>query len=245
MYDGNPCPVGSMKKNIPLYERVIFALDVPTTEKARYWVQTLERHIRFFKVGLQLFLVGGFEMVKWILERDLKVFVDLKLFDVPETVRLAVRALNDRGVTFTTVHGNDTMLRAAAEAAEDLKILAVTALTSLDEADMKDLGFQCSVADLVLSRARRALAIGCHGVVSSGLEAPILRKELGDRFLVVTPGIRPIKNVDDQKRTVDVREAFENGADHIVVGRPLRDAPDPMAMVEKMQTDIARVVGSS
>jgi len=234
-----------MKKDIPLDERIIFALDVPTTEKARYWVQTLEPRIRFFKIGLQLFLVGGFEMVEWIVKRDLKVFVDLKFFDVPETVRSAVRAMNDKGVAFATVHGNDAMLRAAAEAAEGLKILAVTALTSLDEADMHDLGFQCSVADLVLSRARRALQMGCHGVVSSGLEAPVLRKELGERFLVVTPGIRPVKNVDDQKRTVDVKEAFENGADHIVIGRPLRDAPDPIPVVENMQKDIAHIVGSS
>jgi orotidine-5'-phosphate decarboxylase len=231
-----------MKKDIPLNERVIFALDVPTAEKAKYWIETLEPHIRFFKVGLQLFLVGGFDMVEWILKRNLKVFVDLKFFDVPQTVKSAVRALNDKGVTFTTVHGNDAMLRAAVEAAEGLKILAVTALTSLDEGDMNDLGFQCSVADLVLSRARRALEMGCHGVISSGLEAPVLRKELGDNFLVVTPGIRPVKNVDDQKRTVDVKEAFENGADYIVVGRPLREAKDPVAVAENMKKNIERVI---
>ena len=234
-----------MTKNIPINERVIFALDVPTREKAKYWIETLEPHIRFFKVGLQLFLVGGFDMVEWILKRNLKVFVDLKFFDVPQTVRLAVRALNDKGVAFTTVHGNDAMLRAAVEAAEGLKILAVTALTSLDAGDMHDLGFQCSVADLVLSRARRALEMGCHGVVSSGLEAPVLRKELGDNFLVVTPGIRPVKNVDDQKRTVDVKEAFENGADYIVVGRPLRDAKDPVAAAKNMQKDIEHVIKHS
>jgi orotidine-5'-phosphate decarboxylase len=231
-----------MKKDIPLNERVIFALDVPSVDKARYWVKTLEPRIKFFKVGLQLFLADGFDVVQWILDRDLRVFVDLKFFDVPETVKLAVRALNKRGVSFTTVHGNDAMLKAAAEAAEGLKVLAVTALTSLDEGDMHDLGFQCSVGDLVLSRAKRALEAGCHGVVSSGLEAPVLRKELGERFLVVTPGIRPVKNTDDQKRTVDVKEAFENGADYIVVGRPLRDAEDPIAVVERMQTTIAHIV---
>jgi orotidine-5'-phosphate decarboxylase len=233
----------SFKKDIPLNERVIFALDVPTTEDAKNLVRTLEGHISFYKVGLQLFLAGGFDIVHWILKRNLKVFVDLKFFDVPETVKLAVRTLNDRGVSFTTVHGNDAMLRAAVEAAEGLGILAVTALTSLDEKDMKDLGFQCPVADLVLSRARRALEIGCRGVISSGLEAPVLRKELGEGFLIVTPGIRPVKNVDDQKRTVDVKEAFENGADHIVVGRPLRDAKDPIAVIENMQTTIERIVG--
>lgn len=231
-----------MAKDIPLSERIIFALDVSSMEEAKRWVETLEAHTRFFKVGLQLFLVGGFDIIDWIVKRDLKVFVDLKFFDVPETVRLAVRALTDKGVTFASVHGNDAMLRAAVEAAERVQILAVTVLTSLDEADMRDLGFQCSIKDLVLSRARRALDIGCHGVISSGLEAPVLRRELGDNFLVVTPGIRPVKNVDDQKRTVDVKEAFQNGADYIVVGRPVRDATDPVNIIKGMEAQIQSVL---
>ncbi len=232
-----------MGKDIPVDERVIFALDVSTAVEAKHWIQTLESHIRFYKVGLQLFLAAGFDIVQWILKRGSRVFLDLKFFDVPATVKLAVAALAERGVSFTTVHGNDAMLRAAVEAARGVKVLAVTALTSLDEGDMRDLGFECTVEDLVLSRARRALDIGCHGVISSGLEAPRLREELGDRFLIVTPGIRPVKNVDDQKRTVDVKEAFRNGADYIVVGRPLRDATDPVAVVERMQKDICSVVG--
>ena len=231
-----------MAKDIPLNERIIFALDVSTSEEAKQWVQTLESHIRFFKVGLQLFLAGWFDIIEWIRDRDLKVFVDLKFFDVPETVKLAVRALTDRGVSFATVHGNDAILRAAVEAAQGVRILAVTVLTSLDEADIRDLGFECSVQDLVLSRARRALEIGCSGVISSGLEAPMLRKELGDNFLVVAPGIRPVKNVDDQKRTVDARKAFENGADYIVVGRPVRDASDPVAVIQGMQAQIQTVL---
>jgi orotidine-5'-phosphate decarboxylase len=112
----------------------------------------------------------------------------------------------------------------------------------LDETDLGDLGFKCSVRDLVLSRASRALEIGCSGVISSGLEARPLRKELGDKFLVIAPGIRPVKNVDDQKRTVDVREAFENGADYVVVGRPIRDASDPVAVTRKMQAQIQSVL---
>ena len=231
-----------MAKDIPLNERIIFALDVSTNEEAKQWVQTLESHIRFFKVGLQLFLAGWFDIIEWIRDRDLKVFVDLKFFDVPETVKLAVRALTDRGVSFATVHGNDAILRAAVEAAQGVRILAVTVLTSLDEADIRDLGFECSVQDLVLSRARRALEIGCSGVISSGLEAPMLRKELGDNFLVVAPGIRPVKNVDDQKRTVDAGRAFENGADYIVVGRPIRDASDPVAVIQGMQAQIQTVL---
>lgn len=234
-----------MAKDIPLNERIIFALDVPNAGEAKKWVKTLEAHTRFFKVGLQLFLAAGFEIVDWMLNRHLKVFVDLKFFDVPETVKLAVQALSERAVTFATVHGNDAMLKAAVEAAQEVQILAVTALTSLDEADMRDLGFSCSVADLVLSRGRRALEIGCSGVVSSGLEAAMLRENLGENFLVVVPGIRPVKNVDDQKRTVDVIQAFQNGADYIVVGRPVRDAPDPNAVMTGMQAQIESVVGNS
>ncbi len=234
-----------MGKDIPLNERIIFALDVSTKEEAKQWVETLESHIRFFKVGLQLFLAGWFDIIEWIHDRGLNVFVDLKFFDVPETVKSAVKALTGRGVSFTTVHGNNAMLRAAVEAAQGVRILAVTVLTSLDEADIRDLGFRCSVQDLVLSRAKRALEIGCSGVISSGLEAPLLRKELGDNFLVVAPGIRPVKNVDDQKRTVDVREAFESGADYIVVGRPIRDASDPVSMIKRMQAQIQSVLSVS
>jgi orotidine-5'-phosphate decarboxylase len=231
-----------MTKNIPLNERIIFALDVSHPDEAKEWVEILEAHTKFFKVGLQLFLVAGFEIIEWVLNRHLKVFIDLKFFDVPETVRLAVKALSDTRVTFATVHGNDAMLRAAVEAAQGVQILAVTVLTSLDEADMRDLGFKCSIPDLVLSRARRALQIGCSGVVSSGLEAPMLRKSLGNDFLIVTPGIRPVKNVDDQKRTVDVRQAFQNGADYIVVGRPIRDAADPVTAIKGMQAEIQSIV---
>jgi orotidine-5'-phosphate decarboxylase len=234
-----------MTNEIPLKERIIFALDVPTQDDAKRWVETLKDHIGFFKIGLQLFLAGGFPIVEWVLNEGAKVFVDLKFFDVPETVKLAVENLAGRGVTFATVHGNDAMLEAAVESAQELQILAVTALTSLDEADLRDLGFQCSVKDLVLSRARRAIEIGCSGVISSGLEVTTLRKELGDAFLIVAPGIRPVKNLDDQKRTVDARQAFEDGADHIVVGRPIRDASDPIAVINQMQGQIQSVFSSS
>jgi orotidine-5'-phosphate decarboxylase len=158
-------------------------------------------------------------------------------------VAAAVKGLRNRGVTFATVHGNQAMLEAAGAAKGDVKILAVTVLTSLDQADLDDLGFQCDIEKLVLSRARRALESGCDGVIASGLEAPALRRELGDRLLVVTPGIRPVQNrpSDDQKRTVDVAQAFANGADYIVVGRPIRQAPDPRAAAQAIQATIAGV----
>lgn len=184
---------------------------------------------------------GYFEFIHWLAEKQKKVFVDLKFFDVPETVRSAVRQLNKHGAAFATVHGNNAMLKAAAEEKKDVKILAVTALTSLDEGDMKDLGFAVDIPALVLSRARRAIELGCDGVISSGLEAPKLREELGERFLIITPGIRPVANVDDQKRVVDIEQAFFNGADYIVVGRPIRNAEDPKKAAKDIQTRINNV----
>lgn len=235
-------------KPIAPADRLIFALDVPSPVKARQLVETLGDAVGFYKIGLELFMAGGyFELIEWLRARDKKVFVDLKFFDVPETVRSAVRQLEPYGASFTTVHGNDAILRAAVEAAQEagngLGILAVTALTSLDQADLNDLGFACDPKTLVLSRARRALEIGCRGVISSGLEASTLRQNLGDKLLIITPGIRPVLNrpTDDQKRTLDVEDAFLNGADHIVVGRPIRQAPDPQAAAAAIQARIAHL----
>jgi orotidine-5'-phosphate decarboxylase len=229
-------------KRIPREERLIAALDVADAEQAKSLVQRLGDSVRFYKVGLELFMAGGvFELTDWLASRGNKVFADLKFFDIPETVAAAVRGLRNRGVTFATVHGNQAMLQAAGEAKGDVRILAVTLLTSLDQGDLDDLGFRCDVESLVLSRARRALEAGCDGVISSGMEAPALKRELGDRLLVVTPGIRPVQNRpgDDQKRTVDVAQAFANGADYIVVGRPIRQAPDPRAAALAIQATIA------
>jgi orotidine-5'-phosphate decarboxylase len=231
-------------KAIPPRDRLICALDVPHPDEARRLVDLLGDACRFYKIGLELFMSGGyFELLEWLRRRDRQVFVDLKFFDVPETVRSAVRALRDRGVTFATVHGNQSIMEAAGRDKGDVKILAVTVLTSLDRGDLDDLGFACDVEKLVLSRARRALEAGCDGVISSGLEAPMLKHELGERVMVVTPGIRPVENrpADDQKRTVDVEQAFRNGADYIVVGRPIRNAPDPHAAAEAVQATIAEV----
>lgn len=228
------------RKDIPPAERLIFALDVPGVEEARALIERLGDTVQFYKLGLELFMAGGyFELVKWLREQNKKVFIDLKFFDVPETVRSAVRQLTRYDAQFATVHGNDAILQAAVEEKGELKILAVTVLTSLDQHDLNDLGFSCDPKTLVLSRARRALQIGCDGVISSGLEARDLRGELDERFLIITPGIRPVANIDDQKRTVDVEQAFLNGADYIVVGRPIRKAPNPHAAAADIQRRIA------
>ena len=230
------------RPSIPRRDRLILALDVANAGEARALAERLGDAVQFYKIGLELFMAGGyFELIDWLTARDKKVFVDLKFFDVPETVRAAVRGLRGRGVTFATVHGNQAIMEAAGMDKGEVKILAVTVLTSLDRGDLDDLGFSVDVEKLVLSRARRALEAGCDGVISSGLEAPALKRELGSRLLVVTPGIRPVENkpADDQKRTVDVAQAFANGADYIVVGRPVRNAADPRAAAEAIQATIA------
>ena len=230
-------------KSIPSNERLIFAMDVPSCDQARALAETLGDSVTFYKLGLQLMMSGSyFELLAWMLEQDKKVFADLKFFDIPATVGSAVRQLKDRGASFVTVHGNQSIMEAAAEnKGGDLKILAVTVLTSLDRGDLDDLGFDCDIEALVVSRARRALEAGCDGVISSGLEVPMLRELVDESLLVVTPGIRPVENrpSEDQKRVVTVEKAFSNGADYIVVGRPIRDAEDPRAAAESMQESIA------
>lgn len=225
-------------------ERLIVALDLPSSGDAKSFVEKLGDAALFYKVGLELFMSGeAFELIAWLKARGDKVFADFKLFDVPETVAAAVRSLARHGADFATVHGNQAIMEAAGREKGAMKILAVTALTSLDRGDLDDLGFRCDVEALVLSRARRALAAGCDGVVSSGLEAPALKRELGERLLVVTPGIRPVENrpADDQKRTVDAAQAFRNGADYIVVGRPIRNATDPRAAALGIQRTIGEL----
>lgn len=227
-------------------DRLIVALDVPDVASARRFVEELDDAATFYKIGLELFMSGNyFDLLDWLVARNKKVFVDLKFFDVPETVRSAIRALAGSGATLATIHGNQAIMEAAVKDKGALKVLAVTVLTSLDQGDLTDLGFQCNVEALVLSRARRALASGVDGIVSSGLEAPIIRQELGSKLLVVTPGIRPVENrpADDQKRTVDVAQAFNNGADYIVVGRPIRQAAAPRQAALAIQHTIRQVFG--
>ncbi len=208
-------------------------------------VDRLGDNVSFYKLGLQLFMSGSYhELVQWLASRGKKCFVDLKFFDVPETVASAVRQLHSLNAEFATVHGTDAILKAAAREKTRVKILAVTVLTSFDDGDLRDLGFKVDAKTLVLSRARRALDVGCDGVISSGLEAEELRSSLGKNFLIVVPGIRPIANVDDQKRTVDVEQAFRKGADYVVIGRPIREAPHPVQAAKDIQDRIRAIFNS-
>src|ERR1700758_1309227 len=222
-----------MNTSIPARERLIVALDLPEVAAARNLVERIGDGAVFYKIGMELCMSPGFfDLLEWLRGRGKKVFVDLKFFDIPETVARAVRSLSERGAQFCTIHGNQAIMEAAAKAKSNgLQVLAVTALTSLDRGDLDDLGFQCDVEALVLSRARRALAAGCDGVVSSGLEVAKLRLEAPRELIVVTPGIRPVDNKaeSDQKRVMTPTRALQAGADYLVVGRPIRDAEDPRA----------------
>jgi orotidine-5'-phosphate decarboxylase len=232
-----------MMNDIPLNERIICALDFSEPETAKEWVEKLDGKIKFFKVGLQLFLAGWWPVIDHIVSRGNKVMVDLKFFDIPETVGLAVQQLKNKGVTFATIHGNDPIIRAAVQHKGELKILAVTVLTSFDESDMKDMGFTGSVADLVLIRSKKAIELGCDGVVSSAREAGTLRSSIQNNFVIVTPGIRPGLNVDtiqndDQKRIATAKDAIRNGADYVVIGRPISTSTDPLATVDTILREI-------
>jgi len=233
----------TVNTHIPSRERLIFALDVPGLEEAQALISNLGDSVVFYKLGLEVFLSGHyFELLAELKGKGKKIFADLKLFDIPATVAAAVRQLARHEIDFCTVHGNDSMLRAAADAKGNMQILAVTALTSLDQGDLDDLGFQCDARTLVLSRARRALALGCDGVVSSGLEVSALREYADHRLITVCPGIRPIHNDDDQQRVMTPFQAIRDGADYLVVGRPIRTASDPATAAEAIQKDIARAL---
>lgn len=229
-------------KPIPPRERLIVALDTPNAAEAKALVERLGDAAWFYKIGLELFMAGGyFELMAWLGARGKKVFADLKFFDIPQTVGSAVRNLAKHNAYFATVHGYDPVVEAALANKGGMRILAVTVLTSFDDKDLANAGYRADVRTTVLARAKSALARGCDGVVCSGLEAEAIRRALGPDLLLVTPGIRPFENrpSDDQKRAVDVEDAFRYGADYIVVGRPIRAAADPAAAAQDIQRRIA------
>lgn len=228
------------EQDVSARDRLIFALDVPDRAQAVAWMDKLGDAVSFYKIGLEL-LSGGdyFDVLRALGDRGKKIFVDLKLHDVPATVAGAVRGLAQYPVTFCTVHCDSrAMLRAASEVKGAMRLLAVTVLTSNDESDLAALGVRGSVADTVIARAKLAQAAGIDGVVCSGADLPALR-DAAPNLLTVCPGIRPSGPAnDDQKRVVDVPTAFARGADYIVVGRPIRQAADPRAMAGQIVTQI-------
>lgn len=228
-------------------ERIIFALDVSTLEEVERWVDLLKDHIGAFKVGKQLFTACGPKVLDLIQEKGGKIFLDLKFHDIPNTVAGAIREAQRPGVIMINIHalGGYDMMVAAREAIESTpketrpKLLAVTVLTSLNGECLHDIGIDKEPMELVLKLSSLAKRAGLDGVVASSLEAEAIRKEMGDDFLIVTPGIRPaVKETGDQKRVATPRDAIDNGADYLVIGRPIRQSPDPVATVKDITEEI-------
>ncbi|WCE05498.1 orotidine-5'-phosphate decarboxylase [Pseudoxanthomonas sp. JBR18] len=225
-------------------ERLIVALDEPTGAQALEWVDRLGDAVQFYKIGMELLASGDyFTVLDALAKRDKKIFVDLKFFDIPATIAGVIGGLSRWPVTFATLHGwHAPMMEAAADARSgQLRLLAVTVLTSMDRTDLDAMGIQADPQAVVVQRALAAQAAGLDGVICSGQEAGPVRAATGAGFDIVCPGIRPAGSaVGDQKRVMGVAEAFAAGASAIVVGRPIRQAPDPRAAAEAMQAEIAK-----
>src|SRR5579863_8176855 len=227
-------------------DRLIIALDLPATSQAEALVKRLGDTVTFYKIGYQLGFAGGLSMVRRLTDSGKKVFVDLKLHDIGNTVARGVDSLASLGATFLTVHAFPQTMRAAVEARgkTGLKILAVTVLTSYDEADVQAAGYRLNLAELVAMRARQAKELGIDGIVCSPEEATGLREIVGDQMWLVTPGIRPAGTASgDQKRIMTPSRAIAAGSDYLVVGRPVVEAADPKAVAESIQAEIAATLG--
>ena len=227
-------------------DRLIVALDLPGVAAAEAMIARLGDSVTFYKIGYQLAYAGGLSLVRQLTENGKKVFVDLKLHDIGNTVARGVESLSALGATFLTVHAYPQTMKAAVEAraGSGLKILAVTVLTSYDDADLQAAGYRLSVSDLVEARARQAQALGVDGLVCSPEEAAALRQIVGRSMSLVTPGIRPAGTASgDQKRIMTPQRAIAAGADYLVVGRPVVEAADPKAAAEAIQAEIAQALG--
>ena len=220
---------------------IIVALDVESAADARALVAQLGENVNFYKVGMELYAATGMEFVRELLAQGKDVFLDLKFYDIPETVKRAVAQVAKTGVRFLTVHGSASIMRAAVEGkgGSKLKLLGVTVLTSFGPEDMEDLGFQGEIADLVERRARKAVECGIDGLVASPLEAARLRKIAGPGIILVTPGVRSQGAAKgDQKRVATPAEAIRDGADYLVIGRQITRAASPAAEVERVLQEL-------
>jgi orotidine-5'-phosphate decarboxylase len=222
-------------------DRLIVALDVPSVTAAEAMIARLGDSVTFYKIGYQLGYAGGFPLVRKLADAGKKVFLDLKLHDIGNTVAKGVESVAGLGATFLTVHAYPQTMKAAVEAraGSNLKILAVTVLTSYDDADLREAGYRLGVSDLVKIRAEQAKAIGIDGLVCSAEEAANLRTIAGSQMSLVTPGIRPAGSAaGDQKRIMTPSRAIAAGADYLVVGRPVMEAADPKAAADAIVSEI-------
>jgi len=225
-----------------MHNPIIIALDVESAEAARALVARIGPRVGFYKVGLELYTAAGMEVVQWLMGEGKQVFLDLKMYDIPETVGRAVKVVARTGVRFLTVHAVSSVMRAAVESREGsrLQILGVTVLTSFGPEDMADLGYEGTVASLVERRARRAVEAGVDGIVASPLEAAGVRRAVGENTLIVTPGVRSAgKDAGDQKRVATPAQAMRDGANYLVIGRQVTRAADPAAEVDRILLELA------
>jgi orotidine-5'-phosphate decarboxylase len=220
---------------------IIIALDVDSAQEARSLVAKLGKHVNFYKVGLELYAAAGVEFVHELIHEGKDVFLDLKVYDIPETVKRAVAQVARTGVKFLTTHAVGSVMRAAVEGRGDsnLKLLAVTVLTSFGPEDLAEQGYTCAVADLVALRARMAMEIGMDGIVASPLEATAVRRIIGPGKVLVTPGVRSAGAAKgDQKRIATPLEAVRDGADYLVIGRQITRAADPADEASRVLDEI-------
>jgi len=223
---------------------IIVALDVESAEEARALVARIGPEVSFYKVGMELYAAAGMDFVRELTAGGREVFLDLKCYDIPETVKRAVRQVARTGVRFLTVHGSGAVMRAAVEGrgASSLRLLAVTVLTSFDEQDLADLGYLCAPGELVELRVRKAMEAGMDGIVASPLEARSVRALAGEQAILVTPGVRSAgAGKGDQKRVATPAEAIRDGADYLVMGRQITRAGDPAAAVREVLDEIHAV----
>lgn len=234
-----------MRRNISARERLIVALDMPEVAQAEAFVARLGDSVSFYKVGMELAYGGGFPLVEHLVGSGKQVFLDLKLHDIPNTVERAVAQISRLGATFLTVHAYPQTMRAAVAGRNGaLRLLGVSVLTSCDDADLIEAGYAFGVGDLVARRAAQAQALKVDGLVASPAEAAALRARVGDDLLLVTPGVRPSgAERGDQKRVATPRQAILDGADYLVVGRPVTQAPDPKATAEAIVAEIRDALG--
>ena len=226
-----------------MHNPLIVALDVETAAEARTLVEALGDSVSFYKVGMELYASGGMEFVKELIGGGRQVFLDMKFYDIGETVKRAVKQVANSGVRFLTVHGSESVMRAAVEGRGDsgLKLLAVTVLTSFDQQDLADLGYPCQIAELVDLRVRKAMAAGIDGIVCSPLEAARVRAAAGPAAILVTPGVRSAgAGKGDQKRVATPAEAIRDGASYLVIGRQVTRAADPAAEARKILAEIGQ-----
>jgi orotidine-5'-phosphate decarboxylase len=226
-------------------DRLIISLDVPGIEPAKAMIRRLGDSVTFYKIGYQLVYIGGLSLARELRAAGKKVFIDVKLHDIGNTVASGVRSLSSLGATFLTVHAYPQTMQAAVEGRGQTgpKILAVTVLTSYTEADAQEAGYRHAIADLVSIRARQAKALGVDGLVCSPEEVAALRAIVGDQMSLVTPGIRPAGSAaGDQKRFMTPARAISAGADYLVVGRPVMEAADPKAAADAIQAEIAKAL---